>query len=502
VASTSVTTRDPLIVAIDLGTSACKVVAFDAKGRRIAYGRRGYSNLLDRNGRIEQSPATWWSGVKDAVRASGIGKFRRPVAGYAISTLRAAVLPLDARGRPLGPAILAPDTRASAEVNSLSGLLGEEALYRASGLKLTSYASLPRILWLKRAKPQIFSRTASIVCAQDYLIQKLCGRLITDYSHASRTMCLNIRSKQWDSRVLESSGLSCELFPELVDPGSVVGELSRKASRTLGIPVAPVIAAGGDQMCASVGLGAVSPEGISINHGTGSFIERLTMAPSLTSDRKSLTSIHVLRNRWIQEFPILKTGQLIADFIRMTVGPRPDFVSVLEPALRHSTSSPRSHSLFFLPYQSGSTAPHWNPHLPGVIWGLRSHHRIPDVLRCLVESILFDLRRCLQLLNGKPQEVVVGGQLTRLRGFNQMQADIFGLPVTRPREPEATALGAAVLGAAALGFYPSAQMAAREMVHLDDATRQFPTPGRKARYQELFDSQSELLDVAICSSKG
>jgi sugar (pentulose or hexulose) kinase len=237
VASTSVTTRDPLIVAIDLGTSACKVVAFDAKGRRIAYGRRGYSNLLDRNGRIEQSPATWWSGVKDAVRASGIGKFRRPVAGYAISTLRAAVLPLDARGRPLGPAILAPDTRASAEVNSLSGLLGEEALYRASGLKLTSYASLPRILWLKRATPQIFSRTASIVCAQDYLIQKLCGRLITDYSHASRTMCLNIRSKQWDSRVLESSGLSCELFPELVDPGSVVGELSRKASRTLGIPV-------------------------------------------------------------------------------------------------------------------------------------------------------------------------------------------------------------------------------------------------------------------------
>jgi xylulokinase/glycerol kinase len=498
-----VTAGHEVIVAVDLGTSACKVVAFDPKGRRVAYGRSCYRNRLDRSGSVEQSPVTWWTAMKNAIHASGILKHPKSIAGYSVSTLRAAIIPVDRSGRPLAPAILAPDTRAAAEVKLLSDLLGEDLIYRVTGLRLSAYSSLCRILWLKNQRPEIFARTVRVLCAQDYLIERLCGRVVTDRSHASRTSALNIHTKCWDSAILQPLGLSSELFPELVDPGSVVGELSAKASETLGIPIAPVIAAGGDQMCASVGLGAVTSEQVTINHGTGSFIEKPTSTAVLDIDRRSLSSVHVLPNHWAQEFPILLTGRLIEDLVRTMRGPQADFRALVGAALRPQTGSWQdSPPLLFLPYLGGSTAPHWNSGLPAVLCGLRSCHQTPDLVRALLESIVFDLHRCVRALRVTPREITVGGQLSCLQGFGQMQADIFGIPVTRSTEAEATALGAAVIGFAALGFHSSPQVAVQEMVHLDESSRQFPRADIQSYYQTLFDCQSVLLDLMLDRSKG
>ena len=91
--------QDEIIVSIDLGTSACKVVGFDRRGRRAAYGRCEYRNALDASGRAEQNPANWWKGLKEAIRASGVQKLRSSIVGYTVSTLRAAVIAADRQGR-------------------------------------------------------------------------------------------------------------------------------------------------------------------------------------------------------------------------------------------------------------------------------------------------------------------------------------------------------------------------------------------------------------------
>lgn len=494
--------RDELIVSIDLGTSACKVVAFDRRGRRAAYGRSTYDNLLGANGRAEQKPLNWWKGLKEAIHASGIHKRRNSIVGYTVSTLRAAVLAIDGRGRPLAPAILASDRRATEETDFLAKRFDEERLYKTTGLRLNTYSSLARILWLKNHQPDIFARAAQILCAQDYLINRLCGHTITDRSHASRTLCLDIQTKQWNWKLMESLGLSCELFPALVDPGIVVGELSSRTSRDLQIPIAPVIAAGGDQMCASVGLGAVDSEQVSINHGTGSFVERPTPVPVLDKQRKSLASVHVLRDRWVQEFPILLTGRLLEHLPGTTFSSRSEFPRTLESALSLSPCAGKQASLMFLPYQGGSTAPHWDDNLPGVLWGLRSHHQSSHLLRSLLEAVVFDLRRCIEALPRKPKEILVGGHLTHPRAFNQVQADIFGIPVVKPLETEATALGAAVVAFVALGFHSSAEAAVEAMVHYDDNCRLVPNMRMKPYYEDLFNRQGELLNLAIVHTKG
>ena len=500
-ARAQVKAHDELVVSIDLGTSACKVVAFDRRGRRAAYGRSTYDNLLGANGRAEQNPLNWWKGLKEAIHASGLQKKRNSIIGYTISTLRAAVLAVDGQGRPLAPAILASDRRATEETDFLAKRFDQERLYKTTGLRLGTYSSLARILWLKSHKRDIFARTARILCAQDYLINKLCGRTITDRSHASRTLCLDIQTKEWNCKIMESLGLSCKLFPSLVDPGIVVGELSSRASRALQIPIAPVIAAGGDQMCASVGLGAVNSEQVSINHGTGSFVERPTAGPVLDEQRKSLASVHVLRDRWVQEFPILLTGRLLEHLPGTTVGSRSDFPQALESALSQSPCAGK-HPLMFLPYQDGSTAPHWNDNLPGVLWGLQSHHQSANLLRSLLEAVVFDLRRCIEALPQKPKEILVGGHLTHPRAFNQMQADIFNIPVIKPLETEATALGAAVVAFVALGFHSSEQAAIKAMVHYDDDCRLVPDMHMKSYYEDLFNRQSDLLNLAVLHAKG
>jgi len=495
-------TERELVVAIDLGTSACKVVVFDRFGQRISYGRSPYSSLTDPSGGVEQAPRIWWGAVQNAIRISGVRRYGKRIVGYCVSSLRAAVLPVDTRGRPLANGILASDLRAEKEARGLAEQFGERYLYEKTGLRVSSYVSLARILWLNNNKPDIAARAAKLLGAQDYIIYKLTGRMVTDSAHASRTMCFNIHTKAWDTEIMGISGLSGELLPDIVNPGSVVGELHSAARRALDIPTAPVVACGGDQMCASVGLGGTIPGQVTINHGTGSFIEKSIAEPVLDEGGSSLCSIHVVPNRWIQEFPMLTTGRNLETLIKTLHGAKANFAALIDTALSDFRNHSQSDCLLFLPYQAGSTAPHWNPQLSGAIWGLRSHHSAREVVRAFFESIAFDLLRCVQKLKQWPREISVGGRLANLHKYNQLQADILGVPIIRTEEAEATALGSAVLGFVALGFHSTPENAVRAMVRRVRSSCCRPRGRKRAMYQRLFDAHERLLEMVLERSKG
>jgi sugar (pentulose or hexulose) kinase len=484
-----------IVVAIDLGTSACKVVAFDRLGNRVAYGHSPYCSLIDTTGRVEQNASIWWNAVKTAVRIAEVERHQKRIVAYSVSSLRAAVLPVDFRGRALRAAILASDLRATREAKWVATRFGESALYKKTGLRVSTYASLARILWLKKNKPKVFLRAAKLFCAQDYLIYQLTGRAVTDRSHASRTLCFNIHTKAWDWEVLRILDLSHELFPDVVDPGTVVGKLHPTASRALGIPVAPVVAAGGDQMCASVGLGGTFPGEVTVNHGTGSFVEQLVQEPTLDPSAGSLCSVHVLANCWIQEFPLLTTGRNLEALVKLFQGPTPDPATLINTALSNSMRHADTRPLLFLPYQAGSTAPHWNSSLPGAIWGLQSNDGGPEIVRAFLESVAFDLRRCVQKLPTAPGEISVGGRLAKLQKYNQLQADVLGIPIVRTAEYEATALGSAMLGFVALGIHSSSQHAAQAMVRRIASSRCQPRTKQAKMYHQLFEAQEKLLEL-------
>jgi glycerol kinase len=486
-----------VLVAVDIGTSSCKILAFDLQGHRLAFGQGRYQNSFADDGQAEQDPDRWWSAFLATFRAAGIHDLSDRIAGLAVTSLRAAVLPIDNSGRALSCASLAHDQRARDELSFLRTRITDEEIYFRTGLRPNSYFSLPRMLWYRNHKPELYPLTSKFVSAQDYVIRKLCGRVVTDRSHASRSMCFNIHQREWDAEILAKVGLPLSLLAELVDPGDCVGKVSRSVSDALGLPQVPIIAAGGDQMCAAVGMGILEDTSVSINHGTGSFIESPRRLITLDQGKRHLCSIHVLPKQWIIEFPLLATGRLVEEFIANVFGLGIDPEQVYARAFQLARDRPHKGSLLFLPFQAGSTAPHWCPELSGIISGLRSSHDRFDLIRSLIEGIVIEIKRCVSVLSVSPKEIVVAGGLSRHPEFNQIQADIYNVPVIPTREVEATALGAAIVAAVGLGLHPTFSDAVNNMVSRECADTKYPIEGNREYFSEIFHLQDNVLRFAL-----
>ena len=452
-----------LVAAVDVGTTGCKVVLFDRKGRRAGYGYTRCEPTYRPGGEVEQAPGTWWRAV---VRAAGEAMAGVPpdrVAAVALTSQRASVIPVDARGRTLGPALMWQDKRAAALCDELRRTLDPRRVYRRTGLRVDPYFSLARILWLRRVRTRVFDRAAKVVGVFDLVLHRLTGQFVTDHSQASRTLLFDVHARRWHRPLLDRFDIPLDKLPRVVPPGSVVGPLCRTAATRLGLrPGTPVVAGGGDQPCSALGMGAAGANDCSINTGTGSFLLACQTRVVLDPKRRYLCSAHVLPGCWAMEAGLLATGRVVDWYARRFL----DTGGAEALSRMARRTRPGADGLVAAPHLVGAAAPHWDPLARGAVWGLGLHHRPEDVLRALVESICFELRANLDVFaqsGVRPSQVWVSGGLARSGVFNQMQADVFDLPVVRAREQETAALGAAIVGAVAIGWYGDLSRAARAM---------------------------------------
>lgn len=483
------------ILALDVGTSSTKAVVFDPQGRRCAFARVAYRNDIDASGRCEQNPARWWQAVKTSVLRIVPQIEPEKIRAITITTLRAAVLAVDLDGKPLAPAVLAHDLRAAGKEQELLERFGDR-VYRKTGLRCSDYFSLPRMLWLRARIPEAGGSTRWLG-AQDYLVHKLCGEYVTDFSQAGRTLLLNAADLRWDPELLDYARIDAASLPRLVPAGTVVGKVRPRVASKLGIPALDVVLGGGDQACASLGLAGIRNDIVTANHGSGCFVLTARMEPVLDPQQRFLCSPHAWAGHWACEAAMLSTGRQLEEWKRL--------VGISEHDLRDldRLSPPGSHGVICVPHMAGATAPYWRRDARGAFLGLRIGQSKQDILRALVEGLLFDLAENLDII-GQPRELRVAGGLAQVDAINQMQADICGLPVVRATETGATALGAAIVGAAATGVHPDIQSASAAMVQLDEASRRLPDPQvhlfyseARRRYERLVRLVHDQTTVAI-----
>ena len=480
-----------LIASIDVGTTGCKVVLFDRRGRRAGYGYARCEPTYRAGGVVEQDPNAWWRAVVRAAKTALADVDRGRVGAVALTSQRASVIPVDGQGRALGPALMWQDKRAADICAELRATLSEPRVYRRTGLRVDPYFSLARILWLQRHAKRVFDRAHKLLGVFDLVLHRLTGEFVTDESQASRTLLFDVHRRRWHAPLVRRFGIPADKLPRVVPPGSVVAGLARTAARRLGLrPDTPVVAAGGDQPASALGMGAAAVGDCSINTGTGSFLLACQDRVVLDPKRRFLASPHVLPGCWAMEAGLLATGLVVHWYAREFLGT--SGTEALERVGRRT--QPGAAGLVALPHLVGAAAPHWEPRARGAVWGLGLHHRPADVLRALVESICFELRANLDVFAAsgvRPSQVRVSGGLARSAMFNQLQADVFNLPVVRVREPETAALGAAILGAAALGWYPDPLRAAGAMTRRHGRARR-PRPDRVAQYESIRRRQQEL----------
>ena len=491
------------IVTIDIGTTSTRALLFDGKGSLISLARRDNPPSHFPDGRVEQDAQTWTRIVPEILRecaelARDLGV---EIEALSLTSLRSSVLPLNRDGEPLSPAIMWQDLRTKAIVRELSSQ--NPAIYARCGMQVTTVMSAPKMAWLKRNTPGLYSRTYKLAGVHDYVLLLLTGRLVTDTSLASRTNLLNLESRTWDRDLVGLFGIDESMLCEMVGPGTIVGGLLPGLAGMTGLPSGlPVVSAGGDQQCAALGLGLVAPDRIVANTGTGSYLLAYSARPVFDPEMRVFCNAAAVPGAYVVEAGLPASGVVYnwfgKNFYGGTREPGSGQTSFDLQNAEVATSPPGANGTIFLPHFKGSGAPHFNPKAKGSFHNLDLNTTRADLGRAILEGIAAEMADNLELLEALTRRVDwvdSSGGLTRFGLFNRIQADMYGRKLRRAGHAEATALGAWISASKAIGIYGSLDEAVAAADASSPLEDYLPDPASTEFYENLRAERRALYDA-------
>jgi glycerol kinase len=452
------------IITVDIGTTSMRAILYDADARALHMDQRENLPEFYSDGRVEQDPVAWQTILPSVLRVCAEVAQARGVAPVciAVTAQRSSVIPVDQDGSPLHPAIMWQDRRTAELAQSMAEHNPE--VYRRTGLKISPVFSGLKMTWLHLNRPDLWARTHKLLGVQDWALYLLTGRFVTDHTFASRTNLFQLTQRSWDPELLTLFQVEPSLLCDLVEPGAIVGGLTSAMAAATGLPAGlPVVSAGGDQQCAALGLGLFSGERAVSNTGTGSYLIGHTDQPALDADMRLACNVSAVPGAYIVEAAVLTSGTIYRWF-KETLFPVVDLEGDPFEALNAEAERipPGANGLLLLPHFKGCGAPYWDPEAKGAFFNLTLSTSRGEMARAILEGIAIEMKESLELVEqlcGPVRSVSVSGGMTKSALFNQIQSDIFGRPIVRFENNEATSLGAWIAGAVATGLatdYPSA----------------------------------------------
>ncbi|MFW5872565.1 MAG: FGGY-family carbohydrate kinase [bacterium] len=493
-----------LIMCIDIGTTGCHTVIFNEFGELLKQAYQEYKSIYLSSRWIDHDPKTWLHATQKTVKEvlKKIGDDKTYLSAIAVTSQRATFIPVDKSGEPLDNAILWQDKRAIEEAQYLVNEFGSDMIYDTTGLKIDPYFTLPKLLWLKKNKKDVYHHSSMFLSVQDFIVHYLTGEFSTDWTQASRTMLFNINQLQWDRDLIKSVGVDFAKLPEAIPPGSLVGNVIPNVSEDLNLPQGlPVIAAGGDQQCAAIGLGVIKSGMVEVNTGTGSFILTHSDKPVKDDEQRLICSASSLAGNWVLEASIFTTGSIyrwFRDVLELkTMGEQEEMgVTAYKIMDLKAVEEPiGANGLLLIPHFAASAAPYWNPEARGVLFGLALGHKRSSIIRAILEGIAFEIQKNINIMEsniGKIKEVRISGGSAKSEIFNQIQADVYGIPVVKTELEEASALGAGILAATTVGLYDSIGSAAKKMIKVRNESQKEPIAENHKVYKELAKIHHEI----------
>ncbi|HEY1291993.1 MAG TPA: xylulokinase [Chloroflexota bacterium] len=429
---------------IDCGTQSTKALLVEADtGGVLGLGRASHELISREDGTREQRPEWWVAALVEATRAALVGADDVEVAGIGVSGQQHGLVCLGIDDQPVRSAKLWNDTTTAEECALLTSALGgaEHVLELTGNIFLPGYTA-PKVLWLLEHEPSVYASTVRMCLPHDYLNLWLTGAFVTEPGDASGTAYFDVRAREYSSPVLAAIDAQRDWsssLPPLVPSLSVAGELRPEAAEALGIGVGtPVSAGGGDNMMAAIGVGAIVEGPVVVSLGTSGTGFAYRAQPAV-DPRGEAAAFCDSTGAWL---PLVCTLNctVATDWIAGLFGF--DHAGV-ESALAASRVGARG--LSFLPHLGGERTPN-SPTGAGVFSGVRADHTSMDFVRAVVEGVTFGLEYALGALRrsgvAATQVTLVGGGAAS-DSWAQLCADVFDLPVVRPPETEAAALGAA-----------------------------------------------------------
>lgn len=450
------------LLGIDIGTTGCKVVAFDHEGQQVYSASAEYPLLFPRAGWIELDPELVWRKIVRCIREVAVKTRRDPVSALAVSAQGEAFIPVDAKGDALHNSIVTFDSRAAAYQDFWRSNVGAQKIFRTTGIPLSAMATLLKIQWLMDNKPAIARKTKKYLCFQDYFAMKIGLQPSIDYSLAARTMAFDINTCSWSNLMLRKASVEPNQLAKPVPSGTVIGNISSSAARTLGLPKGTLVVAGGhDQPCGAFGAGVVHSDEAMYATGTVECIVPVFSKPHATSimTRNNLCNYpHVVHGKFVS-LAFNFTGGSLLRWYRDTFGGNYD-------KLIHGIPSVPS-GLMVLPHFTMTGTPYFDTRSKGVIAGLQLSTKKGEITRALLEGVTFEMKLNVELLERAGIRItsfrVIGGG-SKSSQWMQIKADIMNRPVHAMEVNEAACLGAAMLAGIGAGVFHSPSDAVKNCV--------------------------------------
>jgi autoinducer 2 (AI-2) kinase len=502
------------VMAIDAGTGSCRAILFDATGRQAAVAHREWTHAPVDGiaGSHEFDTTRNWELICACVRDC-LDRAKLPagaVAAVSATSMREGMVLYDRSGRELW-ACPNVDGRAGAEAAELVEAGHAEQIYARAG-DWVAITAPPRLRWLARREPELFAGVGGMGMLSDWILYRLSGRQVTDPSVGSSSAMFDLATRTWSPEILEICGISPDIVPEVLECGTVMGEVTAAAAEETGLAAGtPVVVGGADTQLALVGIGVSDPGSMTVIGGT--FWQHTAVLDEALIDpqRRLRTLCHAVPDRWMIEGIGFLSGLTMRWF-------RDAFC-----ALEVERARERGIDSYAAMEELAAAAPPGAGGVVGVFSNLmearRWVHAAPafvgfdigdparsgknECIRAIEESAAYVSRGHLaivsELLKRRPDHVVFTGGAAQGTLWPQILADVVGVPVHVPVIRESTALGAALLAGAGVGLFPDAVTAGRDLAAFEDPFE--PDPARVAAYDELYAGWREVYLASLSMSE-
>ncbi len=484
--------QDPLILALDVGTSSVRVALYDAVGRLVQpyVARRAYQPQTTQDGGVFIDP----EGLVEQV-ASGLDEIMtrlvRPVHAVAFDTFWHSLMGVDAGGKPVIPVLTWADTRSASAARDLRRRLDERAVHSRTGTVIYSSYLPAKLLWLSQAQPDAFRRVAHWMSFGEYLYLRLFGERRVSISMASGTGLFDQNVCTWDEELLGVLPIDAEQLSPISDFDAAFRDLQEPyRSRWATLASVPWYLALGDGACSNVGSGGTSPERLVVMIGTSGALRVVRDAAKIEVP-PGLWTYRVDRRRYVQGGALSDGGNVYAWLERTLQLGSADAVEreVAEMA-------PDSHGLTVLPFLAGERSPDWNSDARAAFVGIGLDTSAVDIVRASLEAVAYRFGIVYDILRRSipdTREIIASGAgLLKSPAWMQIVSDVLGQTLIASGVEEASSRGAALLVLESLGEIPDINAAPVPL-----GTRYEPDGSRTAIYRKAMKRQQDLNRMLI-----
>lgn len=496
------------IAGLDIGTTGCKLTVFSEEGKDIDRAYLDYP--VTRGGSEHEVDAeSIMEGVLSVL--SAMAEKYPDIRGIGVTSFGETFVFTDGAGKPLHRAMLYTDPRGREECLELTEKMDGRRIAAITGLRPHEMYSLPKMMWIKKHRPQVYGQAKHAFLMEDYVVFQLTGKAQIDYSLATRTMAFDIASLGWSRELFELAGIDVSLMSEAVPVGTSAGNVLPGIARQTGLSEkTQIVSISHDQVAAAVGAGVFDAQ---------TAVEGAGTVECITPVYEGLPPSDVMYNGYFSVVPYVIPGRYVCYAFSYTGGALIQWcvdtlakkekelaaesgISVHEYLEREYVrehgegSADKPSGLLVLPHFAGAATPYMDTGSKGALIGLTAAHTVSDIYRACMEGVAYEMLVNLEWLKGSGihfHMLHATGGGARSAVWTQMKADILNVPFTTLATANAGTVGSAMLTGIAVGCFQNLDEAAAHMV---EKTKVYlPDEVRHEKYMEVYRRYRRVYDA-------